>query len=120
MIRRPPRSTRTDTLFPYTTLFRSLAYRADRREKDQRQDQSIFDGRCGPGRPHQPANVAHCSTPAEVIGPEAVEFRTGRLMILLVTPPIIPRKTVSSWSLRRSLTAMAGCSCSGEIGRAHV
>src|SRR3546814_1468759 len=26
MIRRPPRSTRTDTLFPYTTLFRSRAY----------------------------------------------------------------------------------------------
>src|SRR3546814_4392815 len=26
MIRRPPRSTRTDTLFPYTTLFRSLLY----------------------------------------------------------------------------------------------
>src|SRR3546814_15595098 len=25
MIRRPPRSTRTDTLFPYTTLFRSYA-----------------------------------------------------------------------------------------------
>src|SRR3546814_2818936 len=25
MIRRPPRSTRTDTLFPYTTLFRSAA-----------------------------------------------------------------------------------------------
>src|SRR3546814_17584983 len=30
MKRRPPRSTRTDTLFPYTTLFRS--YRADRAE----------------------------------------------------------------------------------------
>src|SRR3546814_15854167 len=36
MIRRPPRSTRTDTLFPYTTLFRSfdkrrvrLEYRSD-------------------------------------------------------------------------------------------
>src|SRR3546814_7266190 len=29
MTRRPPRSTRTDTLFPYTTLFRSL-YRLDR------------------------------------------------------------------------------------------
>src|SRR3546814_11464381 len=26
MIRRPPRSTRTDTLFPYTTLFRSLIF----------------------------------------------------------------------------------------------
>src|SRR3546814_17486763 len=27
MIRRPPRSTRTDTLFPYTTLFRSYGFR---------------------------------------------------------------------------------------------
>src|SRR3546814_14818955 len=26
MIRRPPRSTRTDTLFPYTTLFRSIRH----------------------------------------------------------------------------------------------
>src|SRR3546814_9101852 len=29
MIRRPPRSTRTDTLFPYTTLFRSRPVRGD-------------------------------------------------------------------------------------------
>src|SRR3546814_4181129 len=28
MIRRPPRSTRTDTLFPYTTLFRSVRSKA--------------------------------------------------------------------------------------------
>src|SRR3546814_12644012 len=34
MIRRPPRSTRTDTLFPYTTLFRSR--HADRRPQDAR------------------------------------------------------------------------------------
>src|SRR3546814_13956000 len=32
MIRRPPRSTRTDTLFPYTTLFRSATPRALGRE----------------------------------------------------------------------------------------
>src|SRR3546814_4982659 len=47
MIRRPPRSTRTDTLFPYTTLFRSLCdrYRAaesahaiDRKRLDQRRE----------------------------------------------------------------------------------
>src|SRR3546814_4616284 len=31
MIRRPPRSTRTDTLFPYTTLFRSARRRCARR-----------------------------------------------------------------------------------------
>src|SRR3546814_12202755 len=30
MIRRPPRSTRTDTLFPYTTLFRSSRLRCPR------------------------------------------------------------------------------------------
>src|SRR3546814_17192124 len=30
MIRRPPRSTRTDTLFPYTTLFRSFSSSATR------------------------------------------------------------------------------------------
>src|SRR3546814_2605078 len=32
MIRRPPRSTRTDTLFPYTTLFRSATRATDQRE----------------------------------------------------------------------------------------
>src|SRR3546814_2087216 len=45
MIRRPPRSTRTDTLFPYTTLFRSVrqvhppleqAPRPRRRQQPQR------------------------------------------------------------------------------------
>src|SRR3546814_10581594 len=34
MIRRPPRSTRTDTLFPYTTLFRSLPL-PDRRQQQR-------------------------------------------------------------------------------------
>src|SRR3546814_19838900 len=29
MLRRPPRSTRTDTLLPYTTLFRSVAVQGD-------------------------------------------------------------------------------------------
>src|SRR3546814_6361218 len=33
MIRRPPRSTRTDTLFPYTTLFRSMKIRATEEER---------------------------------------------------------------------------------------
>src|SRR3546814_16664427 len=33
MIRRPPRSTRTETLFPYTTLFRSVVLRAISGEK---------------------------------------------------------------------------------------
>src|SRR3546814_7941250 len=36
MIRRPPRSTRTDTLFPYTTLFRSQHWLQDNMGKPLR------------------------------------------------------------------------------------
>src|SRR3546814_1577504 len=43
MIRRPPRSTRTDTLFPYTTLFRS--HRSERRRQDD--DDSLDRGASG-------------------------------------------------------------------------
>src|SRR3546814_13851672 len=35
MIRRPPRSTRTDTLFPYTTLFRSVTGAVVGQERDR-------------------------------------------------------------------------------------
>src|SRR3546814_17024547 len=42
MLRRPPRSTRTDTLFPYTTLFRSheglQRTRSDRHRPDREVD----------------------------------------------------------------------------------
>src|SRR3546814_4662895 len=53
MIRRPPRSTRTDTLFPYTTLFRSFA---------QHHALGAFDGLF-----QRPA--------AEGVDPEFVDFR---------------------------------------------
>src|SRR3546814_10597171 len=46
MRRRPPRSTRTDTLFPYTTLFRSPAaieHHRDPRDDDQRQADDQHD-----------------------------------------------------------------------------
>src|SRR3546814_2772332 len=49
MIRRPPRSTRTDTLFPYTTLFRSRALQARARARqppgDGRADDEQQQGR---------------------------------------------------------------------------
>src|SRR3546814_2409118 len=42
MIRRPPRSTRTDTLFPYTTLFRSdVALSVKRRSAGQDRQHSV-------------------------------------------------------------------------------
>src|SRR3546814_1275614 len=54
MIRRPPRSTRTDTLFPYTTLFRSPQARpADAFRHGPR------GARGGAGRPGEgPRNIA--------------------------------------------------------------
>src|SRR3546814_11289686 len=50
MIRRPPRSTRTDTLFPYTTLFRS--------PKAGRSPASAADRDRIPARHRAPANRA--------------------------------------------------------------
>src|SRR3546814_16813403 len=70
MIRRPPRSTRTDTLFPYTTLFRSPIYFViparvggdfDRRSPDDEFKSSRSIG--GDPIPHRPPHV-HPSRPA--------------------------------------------------------
>src|SRR3546814_12586863 len=43
MIRRPPRSTRTDTLFPYTTLFRSVML-SGRGEANAQRSEQIMAG----------------------------------------------------------------------------
>src|SRR3546814_1548918 len=45
MIRRPPRSTRTDTLFPYTTLFRSIPFEAVKLTAGARYTRGTKDGR---------------------------------------------------------------------------
>src|SRR3546814_5692590 len=65
MIRRPPRSTRTDTLFPYTTLFRSQSEGAPDRDPLPGSDElrlpdlrRVDDGR--PGR-HQEPDRPRCS-----------------------------------------------------------
>src|SRR3546814_4856765 len=51
MIRRPPRSTRTDTLFPYTTLFRSRVGHAP--VQNERLDDEAHDGEEKPERNHR-------------------------------------------------------------------
>src|SRR3546814_12330587 len=55
MLRRPPRSTRTDTLCPYTTRFRSIAFeqRAGQPEEEEPPDRvdEEFAERIGPGLP---------------------------------------------------------------------
>src|SRR3546814_475706 len=68
MIRRPPRSTRTDTLFPYTTLFRSVA--------------TI-------GAPFDIEHVLHQFAPASL---ETIEA-TGEAEVLLAGRPFIVRRS---------------------------
>src|SRR3546814_11860077 len=60
MIRRPPRSTRTDTLFPYTTLFRSARAR-------QRQRNLIIDA--------IELDVGALAVPLDVIVADAMRVR---------------------------------------------
>src|SRR3546814_10367372 len=45
MVRRPPRSTRTDTLCPYTTLFRSLLRRGGKRHDETTHSRAMQGGR---------------------------------------------------------------------------
>src|SRR3546814_2033895 len=68
MIRRPPRSTRTDTLFPYTTLFRSCGsvggVRRQRREhglQDTDRGGSQWLGLLGLGVPQRDRSEEHTS-----------------------------------------------------------
>src|SRR3546814_2945754 len=72
MIRRPPRSTRTDTLFPYTTLFRSIP-RCCRRK-----------ARChGYGRPGQSPASPACRTAASRATRNRSEEHTSELQSLM-------------------------------------
>src|SRR3546814_4462182 len=69
MIRRPPRSTRTDTLFPYTTLFRSR--RLDRRPHPARRVvQRLVPEVIGIGMVvvHAPGDVAPVPADVDVLG----------------------------------------------------
>src|SRR3546814_16027265 len=63
MIRRPPRSTRTDTLFPYTTLFRSLIGGTP-----QLYDQFWANARAGVINWNRPTNGASSAAPFGGVG----------------------------------------------------
>src|SRR3546814_8897012 len=99
MIRRPPRSTRTDTLFPYTTLFRSGAQLPGRQRLDVDREAAkrspvapgIFEQRLVLRNPDMAAFPAHpavehdarnltaltgtCSVPKEITLPVSLAFR---------------------------------------------
>src|SRR3546814_18701564 len=78
MIRRPPRSTRTDTLFPYTTLFRSHA--PDGQVFLQAQGNPVLPG-------GKDADLGMFSRPAR---PAPLRERRGTLSCLLAVRGCLP------------------------------
>src|SRR3546814_3058104 len=77
MIRRPPRSTRTDTLFPYTTLFRS--YAGAGRHAARRGSERISDD----AGPAFPASMTVASAPVMEAAGWRSEEHTSELQSLM-------------------------------------
>src|SRR3546814_16676895 len=98
MIRRPPRSTRTDTLFPYTTLFRSPLYAAD--------DHSDIHA------------LVRITPDADGASLEITDWRARPLvqpqMPSIAEGAVVPQSW--TWECDQQLRIVALC----EIGRAHV
>src|SRR3546814_2073022 len=99
MIRPPPRSTRTDTLFPYTTLFRALA----------------DGGQIGNQRRADPAVGAHLDLSAQfrVAPHEDLQF-VERTDDIFLSRSFLSRDEIGARQFRR------GAAADAEIGRAHV
>src|SRR3546814_19884928 len=99
MIRRPPRSTRTDTLFPYTTLFRSHrepCSSPQRRPLPQQEDHQRQQDQ----RRHQ------CTDPVEVVNRDA---RTRvENSIFVVDAESVPERECLFDVQRRQIAAMTG------------
>src|SRR3546814_788415 len=83
MIRRPPRSTRTDTLFPYTTLFRSLQFRHDRSA-----DADFEIGECATAR-YLTEGVAKADVGQEVWVEQLDSFEAHRLAALTLVGEMV-------------------------------
>src|SRR3546814_6909740 len=81
MIRRPPRSTRTDTLFPYTTLFRS----ADRDDARYSRNSLHCGGRRTSGRQKKRAGLF------ESAGNKSRSGRASGVMFARARDPFLPR-----------------------------
>src|SRR3546814_16872408 len=106
MIRRPPRSTRTDTLFPYTTLFRSATVselrarpvaRAGSRvaihDGDQRLTWTLFARRVeGLARYLADRGVAP-GVPVALWLPNGIDYLTGIFALARLAAPAVDRKS---------------------------
>src|SRR3546814_3616827 len=131
MIRRPPRSTRTDTLFPYTTLFRSRrglrgVQAGGRGGGDQRGQQQVLEHGGLPGMEVRESSARGrrrrgAEGWAAASGQEYLWERTGSgrspdLRDMVRVPGLGPELRGAIGVGREAFAAAAF----GQIGRAHV
>src|SRR3546814_8088914 len=119
MIRRPPRSTRTDTLFPYTTLFRSPRHLDSGEHAGERARVALTRRKLGDHR--------ICDAPQRTIWRRDRDDRRNRdTAALALTRPKGGGNTWPRTSPRRPSAAASNAERSSkdwrpaEIGRAHV
>src|SRR3546814_3253587 len=108
MIRRPPRSTRTDTLFPYTTLFRS---RQGRKGGNDQNAQGLFVG-----------HAQGVGTEAAIAGQlwllQDGLAKCRPLALVLQSQHDLGAVSDRKWAVR--VNGGMGCTGTRQIGRAHV
>src|SRR3546814_19329854 len=115
MIRRPPRSTRTDTLFPYTTLFRSI-------QTDMRRDGGdyVINGRkwwsSGAGHPRCDFFIVMGKT-----DPDAAPYRQQSMILVpRDTPGVTLVRHLPVFGYDHAPHGHFEVALENEIGRAHV
>src|SRR3546814_6624709 len=114
MIRRPPRSTRTDTLFPYTTLFRSADVALLHVHRLGGDELGIEPGRLGTvdrGRLHERPGTGILITELLALLPVGTVRRGGHAPL---------RRAVLVHHRQTFLHHVGGEGGVPEIGRAHV
>src|SRR3546814_14397354 len=90
MIRRPPRSTRTDTLFPYTTLFRAANWR---KNEIVRQPQHLPVMEIGVPRIPGIAEATHCT---KLVCELIISLRVQTLRNILGVPDAVPKQSAKN------------------------
>src|SRR3546814_4630121 len=132
MIRRPPRSTRTDTLFPYTPLFRSAGRTPLRRQRKRRRQRDRGD-RGAPAAQVRQRGHRHPARLRLPAGTGRVIARSLRWRLLLAAAAAILVALAIAWAfmtllfgrhlerqLEAEMTRGALVLVAGQIGRAHV
>src|SRR3546814_5762241 len=116
MIRRPPRSTRTDTLFPYTTLFRSHDHGGGRRSQPRSR---LSFGKSG-------VQAGRLRAPPQSSARSNAFISAGRLPASVLnalrnaSPTPSPARGRRPGAPRETIGLRLGAALLVKIGRAHV